>query len=109
MFYRVSAQLKLENAAEYFRKLTDGTIERQRPDGAEIVASMHRAVLTDAGRVLWSEVCYCPTPLAHERATVLDLHFDDLKTDVIDDYQDFEGRPFMEHLAAVAENTHSDA
>ena len=102
MFYRVRARLREDTAAELRQKLLDGTIAAQKPDGQEIVASMERAVVTDAGEVLWSEVCYCGTPLAHERATVYDHHFDGLETETIDGYETHDGRPFMEHLAALA-------
>ena len=51
--------------------LTDGSIEKQKPDGKEIVASMQRAVIDDEDFVRWSEVCYCPTPLQHERDILL--------------------------------------
>jgi len=103
MFYRVTAHLKNENAADYLRKLTDGTIKQQKPDGSEIVAAMHRAVVNDRGQVLWSETCYCPTPLAHERATVLDKHFDSIETEEIERHLNFEGRPFMNYLTEIAE------
>ena len=103
MFYRVTARFKTETAADYLAKLTDGTIESQRPDGREIVGAMNRAVLTEEGAVSWSEVCYCPTPLAHERATVFDKHFEDLETEVVEGYQDHEGRPFMEYLSELVE------
>ena len=103
MFYRVTARFKTETAAEYLRKLTDGTIQSQTPDGREIVGAMNRAVLTEEGSVSWSEVCYCRTPLAHERATVFDEHFGDLETEEIGGYQDYEGRSFMEYLAELVE------
>lgn len=103
MFYRVTARLKAGTGADFLMKLTDGTIARQSPDGQEIVDSMERAVLTEDGDVAWSEVCYCPTPLAHERATVFDTHFESLETHAIDGYQRYDGRPFMEYLAELAE------
>ena len=102
MYYRVTAQLKTEAADELYRKLKDGTIRDQKPDGQEIVDSMNRAILTDSGQVEWSQVCYCSTPLAHERATVFDKHFDAITTEEIDGYQNSEGRPLMEHLAELA-------
>ncbi len=102
MYYRVSARLREDTAADLYRKLTDGTVAAQKPDGGEIVDSMARAVVRDDGMVVWSEQCYCATPLAHERATVLDKHFGGLKTDEIDGYQDYPGRPFMEYLADVS-------
>lgn len=98
MHYTVTAHFKPETAADFLRKLTDGTIENQKPDGKEIVASMKRAKIGEEGVVRWSEVCYCPTPLEHERATVYDLHFTDIETEVIEGHMEFEGEPFMEHL-----------
>lgn len=98
MYYAVSARFKPETAGEFLRKLTDGTIENQEPDGREIVASMRRAVIDEDNVVRWSEVCYCPTPLQHERETVYDRHFTDIETEQIEDYVEFEGKPFMEFL-----------
>lgn len=102
MFYRVTARVRAGTGADFLRKLTDGTIAGQSPDGREIVDAMNRAVLSSDGNVSWSEVCYCPTPLAHERATVYDKHFEALETEVIEGYQDYEGRSFMEYLAELA-------
>ena len=102
MIYHVRGRFKEHTAAVFLAKLTDGTIGKQRPDGTEIVASMERAVVTTDGHVEWSESCYCPTPLLHERATVLDSHFDDLVTDPIDAHTTYDGRPFMEYLHELA-------
>lgn len=74
MYYRVRARLRPGVAAELYRILADGSVARQRPDGAEIVASMRRAVWVGE-EVHWTETCYCPTPLQHERATVYDRFF----------------------------------
>lgn len=43
MHYLVTARLKPGTAAALRTLLEDGTIARQKPDGAEIVASMARA------------------------------------------------------------------
>ncbi len=102
MYYHVTARLKEQATAEFYRKLTDGTVAAGKPDGKEIVASMNRAVVTDSGLVEWSERCFCETPLAHERETVLDFYFDDLQTKEVDGYQEHEGRPLMLHLADAA-------
>lgn len=102
MYYAVRARLKPETAAEFLTRLTDGTIEAQKPDGREIVASMNRAVVTETGEVAWSEVCFCSPPLAHERETVYDRHFEGMTTQQVDSYQAHEGAPFMEHLQTVA-------
>ena len=104
MHYTVTGRIIPEAAAEFLRKLTDGTIVSQKPDGKEIVASMNRAVIDDEAVVRWSEVCYCPTPLQHERATVYDRHFTDLETEEVEEYVGFEGKPFMEYLEHQAKN-----
>ena len=98
--YRVTARFKPATAEELRRKLDDGTIGAQQPDGQEMVDALHRAVVKDDDTVMWSERCYCQPPLAHERATVLDHYFDDIVAQPIEGYQEYEGRPFMEYLEA---------
>ena len=98
MIYEVRARFKAGTALDFLEKLTDGTIQSLKPDGAEMVASMNRAVVTADGLVEWSEQCFCSTPLAHERATVLDTYFEDLSTVPIDDYCEYEGESFMGYL-----------
>jgi hypothetical protein len=102
MIYHVTARLIEKNAGRLLARLADGSIGAQRPDGAEIVAALARAVVNEAGEVEWSETCYCPTPLAHERETVLDDHFEALTAREIDAPGDYAGRPFMAYLAEVA-------
>ena len=63
---------------------------------------MERARVQPDGRVRWSEMCFCPTPLAHERETVLDRHFTDIETEEVDRYREFEGEPLMDRLAAAS-------
>ena len=101
MFYRVRGRFRDNTAAEFRRELTDGTIAGQEPDGREIVESMERAVVTAAGEVEWSEVCYCRPPLDHERSTVYDRFFDDVRTEPIDGYESHDGRPFMAYLDSL--------
>ncbi len=102
MIYHVTARFRTDTAAVFLAKLTGETVSSQRPDGPEIVAAMKRAVVNQEGQVEWSEMCFCETPLAHERATVLDLHFEDIVTEPIDAHKSFEGHPFMEHLRALS-------
>ena len=104
MHYRVQAELRQETAGELRRLLQDGTIARQQPDGQEIVESMQRAVVTDDGVIEWSEVCYCPTPLRHERSTVYDRFFDNLTTEPVEGHQQHVGRRFLEYLDGLAES-----
>ena len=101
MIYRVIARFKTDTAAELRRRLDDRSIAAQQPDGQEMVDSLHRAVVSESGDVRWSELCYCDPPLAHECATILDHYFNDIVTQPIEDYQEYEGRPFMEYLAAI--------
>ena len=98
MHYTVSAHLIPDTATEFLRKLTDDTIENQKPDGKEIVASMQRAVIDDEDIVRWSEKCYCSTPLAHERETVYDHFFTEIETEEVEGYVEFEGERFMAFL-----------
>ena len=98
MIYKVTARYIEEKASEFYEKLTDGTIEAQRPDGSEILASMERAKITVAGTIEWYESCYCPTPLAHERSTVYDLFLTDINTIEVDDYGTSEGGSFWAFL-----------
>ena len=100
MMYKVQARFNKSKAKEFYQRLTDGSIEKQRPDGPEIVASMHRATMDPPGLVRWTELCYCPTPLKHERATVYDNYFTEMKTEVIDNHQNFKGDSFMESISA---------
>jgi hypothetical protein len=102
MIYHVQARFRADTAAAFLGKLTDGTIDNQRPDGPELVASMKRAVVTAQGQIEWSETCYCNPPLAHERATVLDLHFEEILAEPIETHAQYKGQPFMEHLRALA-------
>ena len=37
-FYKVKARYKKEKVYEFFKKLTDGTITNQKPDGKEIIS-----------------------------------------------------------------------
>lgn len=59
---------------------------------------MNRAVIDEEGVVRWSEVCYCPTPLQHERASVYDRQFTSIETEEVEDYVQFDGRSFMEFV-----------
>ena len=104
MIYRVTARFKTETAVELRRRLDDGSIAAQQPDGQEIVASLHRAVVTGTDTVRWSERCFCDPPLAHERATVLDRYFGGITTEPVEDYERYAGKPFVEQLQKLQEN-----
>jgi len=98
MFYSVKAKFIEEKMKEFFQMLTDGTIENQKPDGTEILNSMKRAKIIEPRIIEWSEMCFCPSPLKHERQTVYDKFFSEMEIKVIDDYVQFEGESFFNYL-----------
>ena len=104
MIYSVKARFIEEKMGEFYRKLTDGTIQNQKPDGQEIVNSVKRAKITESNTIQWSEMCFCPTPLKHERETVYNHFLTDMKTEIIDDYAEFDGELFFEFLEKKFKN-----
>jgi hypothetical protein len=103
MIYKVEARVIDATIGEFYRKLADGTVAKQRPDGEEIVASMKRAVLTGPGVAAWYEMCFCPTPLAHERQTQYDFYFSDMITEEAESYGVIEGESLWSYMASKAE------
>src|SRR5205809_629657 len=87
--------------------LNDNTIERQEPDGKEIVASMKRAVMTDNG-VEWDETCYCTPPLRHERSSVYDQFFDHMKIEPVTSPLHLHGGRFWDYLRDHTSGSRSD-
>ncbi len=104
MIYSVKARFIEEKMGEFYRKLTDGTIQNQKPDGQEIVNSMKRAKITEPNTIQWSEMCFCPTPLKHERETIYNHFLIDIETKVIDDYVEYEGELFFQFLEKQFKN-----
>jgi hypothetical protein len=99
MLYRAEAKFHSILLKEFFIKLTDGTIENQKPDGSEMLASMKRAKIRDDLSVEWYETCFCATPLKHESATVYDTYFYDFKTTLVEETkEDIEGNSFWEYM-----------
>jgi len=97
-FYSVKAKFIENMMDQFYQKLTDGTIANQKPDGNEIIESMKRAKITVPNTIEWSEMCFCPSPLKHERETVYNHYLTDLETKVVDEYVEFNGESFMEYL-----------
>src|SRR5215469_14069856 len=102
MLYRVKANIIEEKIGEFYRKLADGTVAKQRPDGEEIVASMKRAALTGPGLAEWYEKCFCPTPLQHERKTQYDFYFTDMRTEEAEGYREIKGESLWDYMASKA-------
>jgi len=98
VIYSIKAQYIEEKMGEFYQKLTDGTIQNQKPDGQEIVISMKRAKITAPKMIQWSEMCFCPTPLKHERETVYKHFLTNLETKTIDDHVEFDGESFFDFL-----------
>ena len=99
MLYRVKAKFHNDLLKEFFNKLTDGTIENQKPDGLEILASMKRAKIKDDISLEWYESCFCVTPLKHERESIYDTYLYDFKTTLVDEVKDdIEGNSFWEYM-----------
>ena len=102
MIYKVRAKYKEERANEFLNKLTDGSISSRQPDGKEIVSSMKRAKIIEPGIIEWFEMCFCPSPLQHERATVYDHYLTNISTEIVDDYGDVKGESFWSYLNSVS-------
>lgn len=101
MIYSIKAKFKEEKMKEFFQKLSDGTIENQKPDGLEILSSMKRAKITQPRIIEWSEMCYCSPPLKHERQTVYDNYLSNFEINPIKNYIEFEGTSFFEYLKTL--------
>ena len=99
MKYKVQARVIQSKSKEFYQLIKGGSLEEQAPDGPEILASMDRATVDSSGLVRWTDTCYCPTPLKHERATVYDKYFSDLQTEATTNHEKFEGEPFIEHIS----------
>lgn len=98
MIYSVKARFIEEKVSEFYQKLTDGTIQNQKPDGQEIVNSMKRAKITQPNTIQWSEMCFCSPPLKHERETIYNNFLTDMTTKIIDDYEEYDGELFIDFL-----------
>jgi len=98
MIYSIKAHFIEQKMQEFYQKLTDGTIQNQKPDGNEIIQSMKRAKITNPHTIQWSEMCFCPTPLKHERQTIYDHYLTDMETQIIDNYIEFKGKSFYNYL-----------
>jgi hypothetical protein len=98
MEYRVKAKPIPDKLPDFYKALTDGSVENQRPDGSEIIASMKRAKVTSPGIIEWYETCYCSTPLQHERETVYDRYLTNIEAVLTTDTSEIVGEPFWSIL-----------
>ena len=68
MRYLVKARVKPGREQDLLQAIDDQSLGRGSIAGDEYLHDMERARLSDDGTVHWVEVCFCPTPLAEERA-----------------------------------------
>ncbi len=102
MKYKVKADLIPNKVAAFYKVLTDGTVQKQRPDGTAIVSAMKEAKVTSPNTIEWYESCYCASPLKHERETVYDKYLTNVSTELVDEFGDIDGESFWEHLQNTA-------
>jgi len=94
MMYRVKARVIEEKLDDYFKLLASGKVETMGVDGPYIVNAMKEAKITAPGIIEWHELCYCSTPLKHERSIVYDEFLTDLTTQPVKKVGKIEGDPF---------------
>lgn len=68
MRYLVRGRVKPGRGKDLLRAIRDRSLGRGSVAGDEYLCDMKRACLGADGTVRWVEVCFCPTPLAEERA-----------------------------------------
>jgi hypothetical protein len=68
MRYLVTARVRAGKSHALRRAIDDETLGRGSVAGDEYLRNMGDAREHEDGRIQWVEVCYCPTPLAEERA-----------------------------------------
>src|SRR5262249_13360672 len=102
MIYKVKARVIDDTIGEFYRKLADGTVVKQLPDGEEIVASMKRAVLTGPGVAEWYEKRFCTITWQHERQTQYDFYFTEMTTTEAEGYGEIKGASLWDYMASKA-------
>ena len=69
---------------------------------------MKRAMLTGPGLIEWFKMCFCPTPLQHERETQYDSYFSEIDTEFVHSYGKINGKSFWSYIASM-NNRQEDA
>ena len=100
MIYKVRVKFIEDKSKEFLQLLNSKTLKNQKPDGPYIINAMKKATIDVSGHVRWTQLCYCPSPLWHERKTVYDKYFTEMKTEQTDHHEDFEGTSFMKYLTS---------
>jgi hypothetical protein len=66
---------------------------------------MKRTVLIGPGLAEWFEMCFCPTPLHHERQTQYNYYFAGMTTEPAEEYGQIQGASLWSYMASKAEAT----
>jgi hypothetical protein len=82
--YLVRAKPKPERISELRDRLQEGAFIGLRPFGKALTRSLKEAGNQPDGIAIWEEEDYCSTPLAEERAAVLDNYFDEISVERVD-------------------------
>ena len=94
-YYLVRAKPKPDRFAELQQHLKADAFVTLRPFGKALTYSLQNARTEADGTAMWEEEDYCAPPLAQERAAVLDLYFDAITVEKVDEG---EGWASIEHL-----------
>ncbi len=101
MKYKVTASPLKDKMPAFYEALTNGTVQNQKPDGAEIVSAMRQAKFTSPDSIEWYETCFCPSPLQHERETVYDQYLTNIEAQLVEKTGEIEGEAFWSYLEQV--------
>jgi hypothetical protein len=83
--YIVRAKPKPELLGELHQRLREDAFIDLRPFGKALTHSLNEARLESDGIAIWEEEDYCSPPLAQERAAVLDMYFDDIAVERVNE------------------------
>ena len=82
-YYIVRARPKPERLGELHDRLEQKAFVNLRPFGKAITHALSDARIQPDGTAIWEEEDYCSSPLAQERAAVLDEYFDDISVEQV--------------------------
>jgi hypothetical protein len=82
--YLVTAQPRENLLCGLRRRLEAGEFEPLRPFGKEVTRALKDARRRPDGSAVWEEEDYCTPPLAQERAAALDLYFDGIEVEPVE-------------------------
>ena len=101
--YLVRAKPKPERLRELTQRLEHKAFVGLRPFGKALTHSLENARSDSDGTALWEEEDYCSPPLAEERAAVLDLYFDEITVEPVNDGQGWDQIQALPKLKTTAE------